>query len=91
MHFTEAAPQFKQKFGVLWNDLIGWISETFNISRNAIDANVEKLQKELMEKLGQGIGQTLGNIGGTLSMVVLLPIYTFMILLYKPMFYCTSQ
>ncbi len=85
MHFSEAVPQFKEKFGVLWNDIIGWVSETFNMSRKAIDAHVEKLQAELMEKMGQGIGQTLGTIGGTLSMFVLLPIYTFMILLYKPM------
>ncbi|HEY8405177.1 MAG TPA: AI-2E family transporter, partial [Flavobacteriales bacterium] len=37
------------------------------------------------DKLTEGLGRTLGSIGGTLSMVVLLPIYVFMILLYKPM------
>jgi len=85
MNFGEALPQFKEKFGTLWNNLIGWVSDTFNLSRKNIDSLMQRLQAESMEKLGSGLGATLGTIGGTLSMLVLLPIYVFMILLYKPM------
>jgi len=35
---------------------------------------------------GSAIGQTLGVLGATLVVFVLLPVYTFMILFYKPMF-----
>lgn len=85
MNFSEALPQFKEKFGLLWNNIIGWVSDTFNLSRTNIDSMMRKLQTESMEKLSGALGATLGSIGGTLSMFVLLPIYVFMILLYKPM------
>jgi predicted PurR-regulated permease PerM len=85
MHFTEAAPQFKQRFLELWNQLLTWTGDTFNLSRGDVNESVQKMQTDTMDKLTEGLGRTLGSIGGTLSMVVLLPIYVFMILLYKPM------
>lgn len=85
MTFSEAFPQFQQKFGVLWHDIMGWVSDTFGLNKKKIDGMMLKMQNEVMEKVGTGIGQTLGTIGGAISMVVLLPIYVFMILLYKPM------
>jgi len=52
MNFGEALPQFKEKFGTLWNNLIGWVSDTFNLSRKNIDSLMQRLQAESMEKLG---------------------------------------
>lgn len=85
MQFTEAAPQFKERFSELWNQIIVWASDKFNLSRGEVNESVTKMQSETVNKMTEGLGQTLGSIGGTLSMVVLLPIYVFMILLYKPM------
>jgi len=80
---SESFPLFKQKFVALFHDLTQWISSTFNISNPQIDAWIAKTQKEGLSNGTAFLGQTLGTVGGILAMVFLLPVYIFMILLYK--------
>ena len=83
--FSEAMPQFKQKFSVLFNDIINWISQTFNISKAKIQAWIVKTKSEGLSNSSVMIGKTLGTISGVLVLFLLLPVYIFMILFYKPL------
>ncbi|MEJ7644862.1 MAG: AI-2E family transporter [Chryseolinea sp.] len=80
-HFSDTLPQFKEKFGVLQKDAIDWVSETFNVSKTKIQAWITDTKK--------GLGKS-GIIGKTLSaltsllVLIILPVYTFLILYYKP-------
>ncbi len=81
--FSESFPQFKEKFTVLTQDVLNWVSETFNISKQKIDAYMKDAKKGID---GAAIlGKTLGLLSG-LFVLFILPVYIFLILYYKPLF-----
>jgi predicted PurR-regulated permease PerM len=81
-HFADFAPQFKQRGGQLLSQLQVWIESTFNFSRTKQDAALQNAEKN-MEPFLTGM---LGSLMGIISVFVLLPIYIFLILYYKPLF-----
>lgn len=83
--FTETLPQLKQKTAVIFNDMLDWVSQTFNVGKPKIAAWIDKTKGEGMNNSSAVIGETLGTIGGVLALVFLLPVYSFMILFYKPL------
>lgn len=80
--FSENMPVLERKFLSLFNNLQVWLQDNYSLSLDK--------QSELITEAGNSlkplIGQTLGTVLGTLSMVVLLPIYIFLILFYKTLF-----
>ena len=80
--FSELAPQLQQRGTEILKQITGWIQETFNVPEAR---QIKKLNEALQS--GQAyIGQTLSTVMGIIGVVVLLPIYTFLILYYKPLF-----
>ena len=83
--FSESVPEFKKKIASIFNDLTNWISQKFNVPKPKIAAWVDKTKGEGMNNSSVVIGETIGTLGGVLVLVFLLPVYTFMILFYKPL------
>lgn len=81
--FSSELPQIKEKFNVMFKDLIDWASHTFNLSTKKINSSIENMKGEGMKNGGVVIGQTLSTVSGLLIMIFLLPVYVFMILFYK--------
>lgn len=80
--FSELAPQFQERGTEILNAITAWIADTFNIPK---EAQLKKLN-EAMQSGQAYIGKTLTTVMGIIGVVVLLPIYTFLILYYKPLF-----
>lgn len=77
--FSSSVSAIKDKFGELITDLEGWIYTHFGIETQKQVAFIKKA-------LNNGdslVGRTLGTVLGTLSIVFLIPVYTFMMLFYK--------
>ena len=72
-------PVLEQKFSELFHHLQIWLRNNYSLSLSK--------QSELINELGNSlkplIGQTLGSVLGALSVIVLLPIYIFLMLFYK--------
>ena len=83
--FSESFPLFKQKFISLFNDSERWIARTLNISRWKVDAWVTKTQKEGIDNGTGVITETISTIGGIFMTFVIMPVYVFMIIYYKPL------
>ncbi len=83
--FSDSFPLLKRKFTLLFGDCVHWVADTFNISTWKVKAWVEKTKNEKLESGGDVLGQTLISVTGTLIVVLLVPIYMFMILFYKPL------
>ena len=77
--FSDNMPMLEKKFTTLFHNLQLWLQNNFSLQ-------ISK-QKQYMSELGESlkplIGQTLGTVLGTLSVVFLLPVYIFLILYYK--------
>lgn len=82
--FSETLPQLKEKVLSLFQDLIVWVSQTFNVSTQKTGEWIAKLKTEGMSTGTTVIGQTLLTFGGIVVLLLLLPVYIFFILFYKP-------
>jgi len=83
--FSEALPKLKIKFNIMSKDAISWISENFNISIGKIENWIDTQKKESMSNSTTVIGRTLTTISGLFIVVLLLPVYIFLLLFYKPL------
>lgn len=80
--FSDLAPQFQKRGIEIWTDLQQWIQSTFGVSFR----EQKTMISEGMEKGKEYVGTTLSAVLGAVSTFILIPIYVFMILFYKPMF-----
>ena len=80
---SRAMPQMTLKFQALFNDILHFISTYFNIEETKINDWINNGKAELINNSGSAIGSTLTTVGGFLSVVLLTPVYIFMLLLYQ--------
>ena len=79
--FSETVPALKSRSVVIATDIQHWVNLRFGI---AIDKQVAMMRNAL--EGGQAyIGQTVNTILGITSVLVLIPIYVFFLLFYKPL------
>jgi predicted PurR-regulated permease PerM len=84
--FSESFPLFKEKFLSLFNDLERWVSRTFNVSKWKVDAWVTKEQRQGFDNNGTVvITKTVTTIGGMFMTFIIMPVYVFFIIYYKPL------
>ncbi|MFC4210889.1 AI-2E family transporter [Pedobacter lithocola] len=78
-HFFDNLDAMKQKFAEILNIAQQWLQQTFGIS--------SQKQVEMLNDAAKGskavIGQTLSGVLGILSVIFLIPVYTFLIMFYK--------
>ena len=77
--FTDNMPELEKRFSELFHHLQIWLRNNYSLSLGK--------QSQLIGELGNNlkplIGQTLGTVLGALSVIVLLPIYIFLMLFYR--------
>lgn len=78
-HFFDNVDAMKQKFSELLNIIQTWFEKTFGISTN----KQVQMVSEAANNSKAVIGQTLSGALGVLSVIFLIPVYTFLIMLYK--------
>ncbi len=81
--FSDTYPQLKAKTEVTSNEFITWISTHFNIKLTKIKAWIQSTEDLAFSDAGIVVGKTLLNLSGTVVIMMLLPVYLFMILFYK--------
>jgi predicted PurR-regulated permease PerM len=78
-HFFDNVDAMKQKLTELVGIIQKWLEETFGLGL--------KKQEQMVNDAANGskaiIGQTLSGVLGILSVVFLIPVYTFLVMLYK--------
>jgi predicted PurR-regulated permease PerM len=81
--FTESYPQLKEKFNATTAELVRWWSQTFNIRQSKINLWLKESQTEAINDIA--IAESLSGVGRAVVTALLLPVYMFMILYYKPL------
>src|SRR5690606_22301079 len=79
--FADLAPEFKLKFERMISDLQVWIRKTFGLTLR----RQNEMLSEGLESMKEYILTTILTIADIIGIFVLLPIYVFLILNYKPM------
>jgi len=82
--FSESWPILVEKFTDLINQFISGGSSYFDINPQAIHDWITKTQGELINTSTAAIGKTLVTVGTAIMIVLLLPLYIFLLLYYQP-------
>lgn len=83
---TDDWQQIKTNFFLHYKHLQQWIKLNYNMSYNQQQGYVEQIKNETFSSDRNLMGNTLNSFTSTLVNVVLIPIYTFLILLYRKLF-----
>jgi predicted PurR-regulated permease PerM len=81
--FAETYPQLKKKFEATNLEGVRWISKTFNVRQWQIKAWVKETKSNAIDDFE--FRKNLTEVGRVMVTVLLLPVYLFMILYYKPL------
>lgn len=81
VQFGDMIPQLKEKTLSLLHELQAWLSSRFGISAQ----KQVNMLNEAMNSSKAYIGSTLNTVFGMLSFFVLIPLYVFLLLFYKPL------
>ncbi len=76
-------PAIKIKLNQHLSTLQDWINDQLNISTKQQEAAVESAKENMQQSGSSGMGTALMGIANALVMLILLPIYTFLILYYR--------
>ncbi len=79
--FSETYPQLKAKFNITSTELVQWVSKKLNIRKVNINLWLKETQSNAISDIS--IGEKLTQFWQLLVVVMLLPVYLFMILYYK--------
>ena len=85
MQFSDALPKLVIKFNQLLTHTVVWFSDQFNISVRKINIWIAAKNAEILSNTNASIGQRIIDTTNLLFILVLMPVYTFMILYYKPL------
>ena len=80
--FMSDLPAIKEKLNQHISTLQSWLNDQLNISIKQQDSAVESA-KQNMQQGSSGMGTALLGVANILVMLILLPIYTFLILFYR--------
>jgi predicted PurR-regulated permease PerM len=81
--FSETWPQLKEKFNATSTELTRWVSHKFNIRISKINAWSKETQSDAINDFA--IADTLTEATRLMISGMLVPVYLFMILFYKPL------
>lgn len=83
--FSESWPQLVENFTVLLNQSISNISVYFDISPQSIHEWITKTKAEVLANSSAAIGKTIISVGTAIMVLLLVPVYIFLILYYEPL------
>jgi hypothetical protein len=81
--FTETFPELKKKFEETNVEGVRWISKTFNVRQWQIKAWAKEKKSDAIDDFE--FKENLAEVGKAMVTILLLPVYLFMILYYKPL------
>jgi predicted PurR-regulated permease PerM len=79
IQFGDSLPMLKRKFADITEEFKNWVEGTFGIATT----KQEQVIKDALNNSQAIVGRTLGGVLGTLGIIFLLPVYIFLMLLYK--------
>lgn len=83
MQFTDSFPKLVEKSNQIADSFELWASNRFSIDKIKIHSMVLKKRSEFISNGGVMIGETILSTGSRLLVALLIPVYVFMILVYK--------
>jgi predicted PurR-regulated permease PerM len=83
--FSNSLPLILDKGQATMSSFSDWITTTFDLKTNTINSFIDETRIEIKDRSKAYLGESLNFIGHGLVVILLVPVYIFMILYYKPL------
>lgn len=83
--FTQTFPKLVEKISDALNRLLNWSTQHYSVSPKRLKGTISEMEAEIINYGKSSIGATLTMFGNVLTLVLLIPVYIFMILFYEPL------
>jgi predicted PurR-regulated permease PerM len=84
--FVDDWPKIKYNMTMNYEHLQRWIKDSFNISYKKQETYIESVKNDSLTNKQELVGNTLSTFSSTLLNLVLIPLYAFLILIYRNLF-----
>ncbi|QQR88047.1 MAG: AI-2E family transporter [Flavobacteriales bacterium] len=82
-HLNEAMPRMKEQLNGIYREVELWAQQKLNLQRRELNDAVEQMKENGMAGGSGIVGETITTVGALFAFFFLLPVYTFLLLLYK--------
>ena len=83
--FVDALPELNAKLDVLQKEFAAWFSENFGVGARKTNEWINSTRSDLTSMSSDRIGNTISTIANALIILILIPVYIFLILYYQPL------
>ncbi len=83
--FIDAIPEFAKKLDVLQTSFANWISDSFGVGTRKANEWMSSARADLTVLSGDSIGDTVSTLINALIVLILIPVYIFLLLFYQPL------
>ncbi len=83
--FIDALPQLNAKLDVLQNEFSKWFSDNFGVGARKTNEWLSTARGDLTTMSSDRIGDTITTLGSILIILILIPVYIFLLLFYQPL------
>lgn len=81
----DALPQLREKANAVFKQVTLWAAETFNLNYVKLNSWITRETNEGINNTSQVVGSTVGAVTHFAVVLVLIPVYIFLLLIYKPL------
>jgi predicted PurR-regulated permease PerM len=85
MQFGDTLVTLQQKINIMLQNVSAWAAKTFHVSRQKVDSWIVDTENKQLNESAALVGQTLVTVTNILKLFLLIPVYVFMFLFYKPL------
>lgn len=82
-HLSETLPDMERKLDGFYKESQRWVARSFDMRYSEVDKAVEKVKDQGLAQSEFMVGRTLTTVGTLFAFFFLLPVFTFLILMYK--------
>ncbi len=84
--FVEDWPKIQHNMKTNYENMQRWVKDSFNISYKKQETYLQTVKNDSLNNKKEIVGSTLSTFSSTLLNLVLVPLYTFLILIYRNLF-----
>lgn len=81
--FSDSLPALANKISQLLNQITAWASSRFKIEPQNIQTWIADSKEKMLQNSSAVIGVTLMSVGSVIIVIILVPVYVFLLLYYK--------
>jgi predicted PurR-regulated permease PerM len=81
--FAESWPVMVEKFSLLLNEFTHWASRYFDLNQWKLNKWITNAKADILSMSNAEVGQTMFALGNSIMVMLLVPVYVFLILYYK--------